>query len=71
MRASGRTYADAQRAQIAEQARLAGLSRNSTLVVARASFHAVQIYEPEVITDAVLRVLASARAGGAGAAGRP
>ena len=59
-RASFRSYAAAQRAHVAEQARLAGLSRNSTLVVARASFHAVQFYEPEVITNAILQLLASA-----------
>jgi pimeloyl-ACP methyl ester carboxylesterase len=62
-RTSFPSYNAAQRAHIAEQARMAGLSRNSTFIVARASFHAVQFYEPEVITTAVLQVVTSARTG--------
>jgi pimeloyl-ACP methyl ester carboxylesterase len=63
-RANSQSYAAAQREHIADQARLTGLSRNSKFIVARASFHAVQFYEPEVITNAVLQMLGSARAGG-------
>jgi pimeloyl-ACP methyl ester carboxylesterase len=62
-RASFSSYAAAQRAHIEEQARLAALSRNSTFVVARGSFHAVQFYEPELITNAVVRMLTSALTG--------
>ncbi len=69
MRASGQSYADVQRAQIAEQASLAGLSRNSKFVVARASFHGVQFYEPEIVTNAILQLFASGRTGSV--AGRP
>jgi pimeloyl-ACP methyl ester carboxylesterase len=60
-RASAQSYTAVQRAHIENQAYLAGLSRNSKFVVARASFHAVQFYEPEVITNAIVQVLASRR----------
>jgi pimeloyl-ACP methyl ester carboxylesterase len=53
------SYEAAQRAHIAEQASLAGLSRSGVLVVARESFHAVQFSEPQLIIDTVLRMLGS------------
>jgi pimeloyl-ACP methyl ester carboxylesterase len=62
-RASFPSYAAAQRAHLADQARLTGLSRNSKFVVARASFHAVQFYEPEALTNAIRTVLTSVRTG--------
>jgi pimeloyl-ACP methyl ester carboxylesterase len=62
-RATGTSYMAALRAHIANQAYAAGLSRNSQFVVARASFHAVIFYEPQLVASAILQVLASARAG--------
>jgi len=62
-RATGTSYIDALRAHIANQAYAAGLSRNSQFVVARKSFHAVSLYEPKIVTDAILRVVAAARTG--------
>lgn len=58
-RATGQSYAAVQRAHIENQAYLAGLSRNSKFVIARGSFHAVQFYEPQVISNAILQLLAS------------
>lgn len=62
-RASGKSYAAELRAHVASEAFLAGLSRNSRFIVARASFHEVHLYEPQVVTDAILQVVASARTG--------
>jgi len=62
-RTSGSSYIDALRAHVANQASAAVLSRNSQFVVARASFHAVIFYEPQLVTSAILQVLASARTG--------
>jgi pimeloyl-ACP methyl ester carboxylesterase len=62
-RGSFPSYAAAQRAHIEEQARLAALSRHSTVVVARASFHDVQFSEPDVITNAVLQMVIVVRTG--------
>lgn len=62
-RASGKSYAAELRAHVASEAFLAGLSRNSQFVVARASFHEVHLYEPEIVTNAILQVLASTRTG--------
>jgi pimeloyl-ACP methyl ester carboxylesterase len=62
-RAAGASYMDALRSHIANQAYAAGLSRNSRFVVARESFHAVIFYEPQLVTSAILEVVASARTG--------
>jgi pimeloyl-ACP methyl ester carboxylesterase len=62
-RASGESYASRLREHVASEAFLASLSRNSLFVVARASFHQVHLYEPEVVTGAILQVLESARTG--------
>jgi pimeloyl-ACP methyl ester carboxylesterase len=62
-RATGTSYVDALRAHIANQAYAAGLSRNSQFVVARESFHNVIVYEPQLVTSAVLEILASVRTG--------
>ncbi len=45
------------------QAELAALSREGLLVVAEGSSHLVQIYQPEIVIDAVLSVLGAARTG--------
>jgi len=62
-RASGRSYVTAQRARIANEACTAGLSRNSQFAVAYASFHSVHLYDPLIVTNAILRVLKSVRGG--------
>ena len=62
-RARGESYTAELRAHVASEAFLAGLSRNSRFVVARASFHQVHLYEPQVVADAIVQVLASARTG--------
>jgi len=62
-RATGASYTVGLRAHIANQAYAAGLSRNSQFVVARDSFHAVIFYEPQLVTNAILQVLVSARTG--------
>lgn len=62
-RTTGSSYIDALRAHVANQASAAGLSRNSQFAVARASFHAVMFYEPQLVTSAILQVLTSARTG--------
>jgi pimeloyl-ACP methyl ester carboxylesterase len=62
-RSAGTSYMAALRSHIANQAYAAGLSRNSQFAIARASFHAVIFYEPQLVTSAILQVLASARSG--------
>ena len=62
-RASGRSYLTALRAHITNEACTAGLSRNSQFAVAYASFHAVHLYEPQIVTNAIRRVLKSVRTG--------
>ena len=61
--ASGASYRNELRKHIENQAYAAGLSRNSQFVVARESFHGVIFYEPQLVTSAILQVLASARTG--------
>jgi hypothetical protein len=68
---SGKSYAAEFRAHAASEAFLAGLYRHSQFVVARASFHEVHLYEPEIITNAILQVLASARTAEALPRGEP
>lgn len=63
-RASGKSYVAELGAHVASEAFLAGLSRNSRFVMAGASFHEVHLYEPQVVANAILQVLASARTGG-------
>jgi pimeloyl-ACP methyl ester carboxylesterase len=62
-RASGKSYAAELRAHVAEEAFLAGLSGNGRFAVGRASFHEVHLFEPQLVTKAILQVLASARTG--------
>ena len=62
-RASGRPYLTALRAHVANEAYAAGLSTNSRFAVARGSFHSIHLYEPELVTNAILQVLTSARTG--------
>ncbi len=62
-RANGKSYATELRAHVASEAFLAGLSRNSQFVVAHASFHQVHLSEPQVVTNAILQVMAAARTG--------
>ena len=62
-RASNRSYVAELRAHVASEAFLAGLSRNSQFVVGRASLHQVHLYEPQIVTNAILQVVAAARTG--------
>ena len=62
-RASGKSYDAELRAHVRAEAFLAGLSRNSRFVVARASFHQVHLYEPNIVADAIAQVLTSVRTG--------
>jgi pimeloyl-ACP methyl ester carboxylesterase len=50
-------------AHIKSQAFLATLSRESRFVVARRSFHEVHLYEPDLVTDAILQVVMAVRSG--------
>lgn len=60
-RTSGKSYAAELQEHVKGEAFLATLSRNSRFVVARRSFHQVQLYEPELVADAVTQVLVSTR----------
>jgi pimeloyl-ACP methyl ester carboxylesterase len=62
-RASGRSYVAELREHVAAEAFLSGLSRNSQFAVGYSSFHQVHLYEPQLVTNAILQVVASARTG--------